>query len=74
MVTVNDMVVNQAGTILTSLVKQATGQTVITPTNSTEFVSVATTALKTGVDPIINALSQMWGRTIFFPATLYQTF
>lgn len=65
MATVNDMVVNQAGTILTSLVKQATGQTVITPTNSTEFVSVATTALKTGVDPIINALSQMWGRTIF---------
>lgn len=65
MATVNDVVVNQAGTILTSLVKQATGQTVIAPTNSTEFVSVATTALKTGVDPIINALSQLWGRTIF---------
>lgn len=65
MASVNDMVVNQAGTILTSLVQQATGQTVIKPTNSTEFVSVATTALKTGVDPIINAMSQMWGRTIF---------
>lgn len=65
MASVNDMVVNQAGTILTSLVKQATGQTVIKPTNSTEFVSVATTALKMGVDPIINAMSQMWGRTIF---------
>lgn len=65
MASVNDMVVNQAGTILTSLVKQATGQTVITPTNATEFVSVATTALKMGVDPIINAMSQMWGRTIF---------
>lgn len=65
MASVNDMVVNQAGTILTSLVQQATGQTVITPTNSTEFVSVATTALKMGVDPIINAMSQMWGRTIF---------
>ena len=65
MASVNDMVVNQAGTILTSLVKQATGQTVIAPTNSTEFVSVATTALKMGVDPIINAMSQMWGRTIF---------
>lgn len=65
MATVNDVVVNQAGTILTSLVKQATGQTVIAPTNSTEFVSVATTALKTGVDPIINALSQLWGSTIF---------
>lgn len=65
MATVNDVVVNQAGTILTSLVKQATGQTVIIPTNSMEFVSVATTALKMGVDPIINAMSQMWGRTIF---------
>lgn len=65
MASVNDMVVNQAGTILTSLVQQATGQTVIKPTNSTEFVSVATTALKMGVDPIINAMSQMWGRTIF---------
>lgn len=65
MASVNDTVVNQAGTILTSLVKQATGQTVIAPTNSTEFVSVATTALKMGVDPIINAMSQMWGRTIF---------
>lgn len=65
MASVNDMVVSQAGTILTSLVKQATGRTVITPTNSTEFVSVATTALKMGVDPIINAMSQMWGRTIF---------
>lgn len=65
MASVNDMVVNQAGTILTSLVQQATGQTVIMPTNSTEFVSVATTALKMGVDPIINAMSQMWGRTIF---------
>ena len=65
MASVNDMVVNQAGTILTSLVQQATGQTVIAPTNSTEFVSVATTALKMGVDPIINAMSQMWGRTIF---------
>lgn len=65
MASVNDMVVNQAGTILTSLVKQATGQKVIAPTNSTEFVSVATTALKMGVDPIINAMSQMWGRTIF---------
>lgn len=65
MSTVNDMVVQQAGTILTSLIKQATGQSVITPSTPGEFVSVATTALKTGADPILNALSQMWGRTIF---------
>lgn len=65
MANVNDMVVYQAGTVLTSLVQQATGQKVITPSTPGEFVSVATTALKTGYDPILNALSQMWGRTIF---------
>lgn len=65
MASVNDMIVYQAGTILSSLVEQATGQKVITPSTPGEFVSVATTALKTGYDPILNALSQMWGRTIF---------
>lgn len=64
MATVNDMVVQQASTILNSLVSQATGQSVISAT-APDFVSVATTALKQGYDPIINAMSQMWGRTIF---------
>lgn len=63
--TVNDMVVYQASTVLTSLVKQATGQAVITASTPGEFVSVAQTALKTGYEPILNAMSQMWGRTIF---------
>jgi hypothetical protein len=65
MATVNDMIVHQASTVLNSLVKQATGQTVITASTPGEFVSVAQTALKTGYDPILNAMSQMWGRTIF---------
>lgn len=65
MATVNDMVVHQASTILNSLVKQATGQAAITASTPGEFVSVAQTALKTGYDPILNAMSQMWGRTIF---------
>lgn len=65
MANVNDMTVFQAGTILQSLVKQATGQTVIAASTPGEFVSVAQTALKTGYDPILNAMSQMWGRTIF---------
>ena len=62
---VNNMTVFQAGTILQSLVKQATGQSVIAASTPGEFVSVAQTALKTGYDPILNAMSQMWGRTIF---------
>lgn len=62
---VNNMTVFQAGTILQSLVKQATGQAVIAASTPGEFVSVAQTALTTGYDPILNAMSQMWGRTIF---------
>lgn len=65
MANVNDMTVFQAGTILKNLVQQATGQSVISAATPGEFVSVAQTALKTGYDPIINAISQMWGRTIF---------
>lgn len=65
MANVNDMTVFQAGTILQSLVQQATGQAVITASTPGEFVSVAQVALKTGYDPILNAMSQMWGRTIF---------
>ena len=65
MATVNDMTVHQASTILKSLVEQATGQVTITASTPGEFVSVAQTALKTGYEPILNAMSQMWGRTIF---------
>lgn len=65
MATVNDMIVNQAGTILNELVQQATGQATITPQTPGEFVSCAQTALKNGYDPILNAMSQMWSRTIF---------
>lgn len=65
MANVNDMIVNQASTVLNSLIQQATGQTPITASTPGEFVSVAQTALKTGYEPILNAMSQMWGRTIF---------
>lgn len=62
----NDMTISQAATILGSAVEQATGQKVITNINTPEqFVSVALTALKTGYDPIINALSQIWSRSIY---------
>lgn len=62
----NDMNFSQAATVLTEVVKQATGQAVISPINTPgDFVSVAQTALKTGYDPIINAISQVWTKTIF---------
>ena len=62
---VNDMIVFQASQVLTAAVNQATGQATISGIQPGDFVSVAQTALKTGYDPVLNALSQIWGRTIF---------
>lgn len=62
----NDMTINQAATVLTEVVKQATGQSVISSIATPEdFTAVAQTALKTGRDPIFNQISQMWTDTIF---------
>lgn len=62
---VNDMTIYQASTVLNAVVQQATGQSTLASTGPQDFVSVATTLLKTGYDPVINAISQVWGRTIF---------
>lgn len=62
---VNDLSFNQISTVLTSIVNQATGASVIAPQNTAQFVSVATTALKNGYDPLLNSISQVLGRTIF---------
>lgn len=62
----NDMTISQAATILGEAVEQATGQKVITNISTPEqFVSVAQIAIKTGYDPIINALSQIWSKSIY---------
>ena len=65
MPSVNTMDFMQASSLLNALRKQATGQTALAPTSEAEFVSVATTLLQMGVDPIMNAISQMVGCTIF---------
>lgn len=63
---VNDMTFEQSATFLNSLVKEATGQEPqIAITDTGTFTTVATTLLKTGVDPVLAALSQVLGRTIF---------
>lgn len=61
---VNLMSVEQAYQLLNSLHEQATGQTSLAPTDLSGFVSMAQATLRAGYDPIINALSQMVGRTI----------
>lgn len=62
---VNSMTFEQASSLLTSIVSQATGQTALTPTDESEFVSLATTTLNVGYDPIATAISQVIGKTIF---------
>lgn len=61
-----DFEIKQAATLLNAIVAQQTGQTALTPiTNLDEFISVAETALKTGRDTVINAISQVWRDTVF---------
>lgn len=62
----NDMTFAQAATVLNGLVKQMTGQTAAAAIQTPQdFISVAQTAVKNGLDPVVNAIAQMWGRTIF---------
>jgi hypothetical protein len=62
---VNDLTFNQLATVLNSIASQATGKAALTATNTGEFVSVAQTALKTGYDPVLSAISQVLSKTIF---------
>lgn len=62
---VNQLQITDIYQILNSLHTQATGRSAIAPTNTSEFVSMATATLAAGTDPVYNALMQMVGRTIF---------
>lgn len=68
------MIFNQLATTLNSIVKQATGAQAKTATNTAEFVSQATTALRTGYDPLNTAVSQVLGKTIFSIRPYYRKF
>lgn len=62
----NTMSFSQAASVLNSVVQQATGQTNLTAiTTPGDFAAVAQIALLTGLDPILNTISQIWSRTIF---------
>lgn len=79
---VNNLNFEQISTVLTSIVKQATGQTPETPTDTGSFVSVAQVALRADRDSVMNAISNILGRTIFsdrryterFPGLAYDSF
>lgn len=62
---VNTLNFQQISTILTSIVHQATNQSVLTPTDTQEFVSVGQLALRADRDSVMNAISNVIARTIF---------
>ena len=62
---VNTLNFEQVSTVLTSIVKQATGQTMLTPTDTGSFTSVAQVALRADRDSVMNAISNVLARTIF---------
>ena len=62
---VNSLTFEQVATVLTSIVKQATNQAVLAPTDTASFVSVANIALRADRDAVMNAISNVLARTIF---------
>lgn len=62
---VNNLTFNQLSTTLNAIRKQVTGIDAIAPTDTGSFTSVAQTLLQTGYDPVLNAINQVLGRTIF---------
>ena len=62
---VNAMTFEDASAILNNIRQQVTGEASIAPVNTAEFVSVGTTLLQSGYDPVLNAITQMVTKTIF---------
>lgn len=56
---------NQASSILKEVVAQATGTKDIATLNTSDFTTVATTAMQLGYDPLMTAISRVLSRTIF---------
>lgn len=61
---VNNMSIEQAYRLIAELHEQATGQKVAAPVDLSDFISVATTTLAAGYEPVLNAISQVIGRTL----------
>ena len=61
----NELTFNQISTLLNAINAQATGKSAIAATDTYSFVTQAQATLKTGYDPVLNAISQVLSRTIF---------
>lgn len=63
---VNTMSFEQVAAVLNEINASVTGREAqIAPKNTAEFISVATTTLQAGYDPVMGAISQMVTKTIF---------
>ena len=62
---VNTMTFEQISSVLTAIVQQATGQAVLAPVDTSSFVSVGQIALRADRDAVMNAITNVLGRTIF---------
>lgn len=61
----NELSTTQIYTLVNAVAEQATGRKQLMPTNTSDFIAVANTALLAGYDDVINAISQVLSRTIF---------
>ena len=61
----NSMSIEQVSTVLNSIMAQATGVNGLGNYAGNSFITVAQTALQTGYDPIMAAISQVMSDTIF---------
>lgn len=62
---VNTMSFEQASTLLNAIHGQVIGASALAPTDVSSFISVAQATLQAGFDPVVNAISQIVGKTIF---------
>lgn len=62
---VNTMSFEDASSLLNDLTEMVTGEAQLDAVDESDFVSIATTTLQTGYDPIAIGISQLIGRTIF---------
>lgn len=62
---VNSLSFQQASTLLNQIHSQVTGSSAIAILDLKDFVTVGQKTLATGTEPVLNAISQIVGRTIF---------
>lgn len=61
---VNNMSIEQAYTLVNAIHAQATGNTTLTATDTASFTSVAQATLAAGYEPVLNAITQVLNKTL----------